>query len=381
MKNLFLTFLLVFLQIGFYAQDQSDKIEVFVGSRVDTSNQDVRQIIELYTNYLNSRPDSIYDNPYWNTVEKELYKDFDLSRISMFQGGIKPNYLFNIYLPFILSIDPVADKYQIRILFSSNATEPPYVGSKVWCIQKLSVIKENNKWVLENLIVYITENWEKKTVGLIEYVYPPRFNFNTENAKDAWVFCQGIINRFNPGYNQPFKFYITNSIDDMGLLENFDYYFAGITTGKAAEGKILSAKGNESYPHEFVHKLLPENENQGFVINEGLAVFLGTSEDENEYNEMLENLAKDLAQNPEKINFNSVVSQEVRFNGYFTRYPAGAAICEVVSNKKGDAGLKQLMIANTSDYDAIMITLKEITGMSDEEFRLEWEAVLKEYFK
>jgi hypothetical protein len=39
------------------------------------------------------------------------------------------------------------------------------------------------------------------------------------------------------------------------------------------------------------------------------------------------------------------------------------------------------MIANTSDYDAIMITLKEITGMSDEEFRLEWEAVLKEYFK
>lgn len=93
----------------------------------------------------------------------------------------------------------------------------------------------------------------------------------------------------------------------------------------------------------------------------------------------MQKLAKDLLENPEKINFESVLSQKVRFNGYKTAYPAGAAICEVVYNKKGDAGLKQLMIKDTSDYDALMIGLKEITGMSDEEFRLAWETVLKKY--
>lgn len=275
-KHLLITFLLIFSQIGIYAQDQNEKIEVFVSSRVDTSNQDVRQIIELYTNYLNSRPDSIYDNPYWNTAEKELYKDFDLSRGSLFQGGIKPGLLFSIFIPFVLSVEPADDKYQIRVLLSRNDTDLKYMGSKVWCIQKLSAIKENDQWVLENLIVYLTEKWEKKTVGFIEYIYPPKFDFSYENANHALEFCQGIINRFNPGYDQPFKFYITNSIDDMGLLENFDYYFVGMTTGKAGEGKILSAKGNEFYPHEFVHQLLPKNKNQGFVITEGLAVFLGT---------------------------------------------------------------------------------------------------------
>jgi hypothetical protein len=167
----------------------------------------------------------------------------------------------------------------------------------------------------------------------------------------------------------------------MGLLENFDYYFVGSTTGKAREGMILTAKGNEYYPHEFVHQLLPNNPLRGEVINEGLATFLGTKMDADEYKKMhLEKLAYDLKNTGEKVNFKSVVSQEVRFNGYQTAYPAGAAICELIFNKAGDQGLLLLMKGNTLGYDNILSTLREITKLSSDEIEKEWNAIVLKYY-
>jgi len=80
-----------------------------------------------------------------------------------------------------------------------------------------------------------------------------------------------MIKRFNPEFNKTFRFYITDCIDEMGILENFDFYFSGITTGKTREGMILSGKNDAYYPHEFIHKILPENKDRGYVIDEGLA--------------------------------------------------------------------------------------------------------------
>jgi hypothetical protein len=171
------------------AQNDAGRINAMLSSRVDTSSNEVKAIIDLYENYLNSRPDSIYNNPYWNEKEKALYKDFDFSRESLFQGGMTPNLLYRVYPPFIMSVELLGEKYQIRILFSSASTDPIYAGSKVWCIQKLNAIKENGSWVLENLIVELTKQWKTSTVGLIEYVYPPGHEFNMKEAKRSASFA------------------------------------------------------------------------------------------------------------------------------------------------------------------------------------------------
>ena len=381
-KSILQIILILIFSIGnVYSQNQDERIKLDLSSRVDTTNVNVKKIVKLYENYLNSRPDSIYNNPYWNSSEKEQYKDFDFSRLSIFQMGLTSNKLFRYYIPFVMSVEPAGDKYQIRILFSNCAEEPPYVGSKVWCIQKLSVVWENDKWLLENLIVDLTKKWKSEIYGFIEYVYPPNFNFNPNEAERAIRFCQNIVDRFNPSYSEHFKFYITNSVDDIGLLENFDYYFTGITTGKAVKGKILSAKWNEFYPHEFIHQLLPVNKNRGFIIEEGLAVFLGTKENVEEYKKTIEQLAKDIFENNEKINFETVVSGQIKWNGYLTAYPAGAIICEVVYKLKGDAGLKELMNDDTSDYENLLHSLLEISGLNKEKIIESWNNELKKYRK
>lgn len=169
-------------------------IELQISSRVDTSNTDVKAVLNLYENYINSQPDSIYDNPYWNSEEKTRYKDFDFSRINIY-NGISSSQLFRIYTPFVLSIEPIDEKFQIKVLYSNSATEPPYVGSKVWCIHKLNAIREKGVWKLENALEEKTKYWKKKQVGFIEYVFPREHQFNIERANKALTFCKEIISK------------------------------------------------------------------------------------------------------------------------------------------------------------------------------------------
>lgn len=379
MKEMKFRLLILFVlttSLNLHAQENSEAIKLLVSSRVDTTSEDINSIIKLYEDYYKSNPDSIYDNPHWNSKEKELYGDFDFSRVNIFQGGINAERLFKYFSPFVMSVEPIGNKYQIRVLFSSPTTDPKYAGSKVWCIQKLNAIKENQTWVFENLLVDISKNWSSKQVGFIKYIYPPTHSFNQKEAERSKAFCQEMIQRFNPSFQDSFDYYVTSSKDEMGLLENFDYYFVGITSGKARETMILTSKGNEYYPHEFVHKLLPLNTNRSYIIEEGLATFLGTKEDTVEYEKLMKNLALDLASNSEKINFQSTISQTTRFNGYQTAYPAGAAICELVHDASGDKGLIQLMTANTIGFDNIVQTVIKITGLNQEAIEIEWKKII-----
>ena len=363
-----------------HAQENSNNIKLLISSRVDTSFKDVREIIALYEDYYKSRPDSIHNNPYWNKKEKELYDDFDFSRVSIFQNGIDAQMLFKYYSPFVMSVEPrVDDKYQIRVLFSSGTTDPKYSGSKVWCIQKLNAFKENGAWVLENMIVELSKHWMSRKIGFIEYVYPSNHTFDSLEAVRGEKFCNEIIERFNPSFNETFKFFVTSNVDDMGKLENFDYSFVGISSGKAREGMILTAKGNEHYPHEFVHKLLPPNEKRGYIIEEGLASFLGTKDSEIEYEVLMSKLAKDLSENLGLVNFKSVVSQSIPFNGYQTAYPGGAGICELVYAKCGDKGLIDLLNADTRTFDGIMSTVCSITNLTEGEIEAEWNEIIELY--
>ncbi len=353
------------------------KTKLQISSRVDTTNIEVKEVLKLYENYINSQADSIYDNPYWNSEEKARYKDFDFSRINIY-NGISSSQLFRIYTPFVLSIEPKNEKYQIRTLYSNSDTEPPYVGSKVWCIHKLNATREKGAWRLENLLVEETKNWIKNRAGFIEYVFPREHQFNAERANKAMLFCNEIVRKFNPEFNESFSFYLANGVDGMGELENFDYIFSGVTTGKAREGMILSSKGDEFYPHEFIHKLLPVNKNRGHVIEEGLATFLGTKEDMDEYLSMMQKLAKDFNEK-ESFTLENILNNQTEWNGYPVAYPGGALICEVIHELKGDMGINKLARGKTNGYDEIISLTQDILQRDENDVIQLIEKKLKEF--
>ena len=81
---------------------QQTKIDVTIHSRVDTTQKEIKEVAVLWTNYLNAKPDSLYDNPYWNNAEKVRFNSFDLSTPYLYQFSSKK--LLNYYKPTILSI-------------------------------------------------------------------------------------------------------------------------------------------------------------------------------------------------------------------------------------------------------------------------------------
>jgi hypothetical protein len=78
-------------------------IEITVHNRVDTTRKEVN--ITLWKNYLSSKPDSIYNNPYWNGSEKKKYKDFDFTR--QFIYIVPSEKILNFYIPTILSVTKI----------------------------------------------------------------------------------------------------------------------------------------------------------------------------------------------------------------------------------------------------------------------------------
>ncbi|OBQ32515.1 MAG: hypothetical protein AN485_21290, partial [Anabaena sp. MDT14b] len=45
---------------------------------IDTANIEVKQVQRLFENYIHSRPDSIYNNPYWSDTDKQNKGHFDI---------------------------------------------------------------------------------------------------------------------------------------------------------------------------------------------------------------------------------------------------------------------------------------------------------------
>lgn len=345
MKHILPFLLLLFSLNSAIAQ----QVDVNVHARVDTSQKDVRDIVELWSKYLNAQPDSTYDNPFWNTAEKKLYANFDLSKDFIYQFPSKQ--LLNYYKPTILSIEKSDDDYIIRTLFSASNVDGDYRKYNPWCITKLYAVKENGEWKLKNALPYITKNWKRKTVGKITFIYSTQHKFNLELAKKANEYCNRIAKDFELPEWEAFDYYITDNADEMGQLLNFDYFYASHTTGVGMyENRMLFAGfGSEWYPHEFVHLVVPfANRHQ--LIDEGFATWQGGAM-EKSFEERAKILANEFTKN-DTLTFTDILNKSWGWQ-YAAFYTSGAIICKLAYDKGGIAAIKKLLAIPPDDAQLI----------------------------
>lgn len=374
MKQALLLSVTLFTWAFIYAQGPT--IDVTIHSRVDTTKQEVKEIVALWTNYLSSKPDSIYNNPYWNEAEKKKYIDFDLTRSSMYQYSSAR--LFRSYKPTILSLEKEGDNYAIRTLFYADGLEGDYRKYNPWCITKLYAVKENDKWKLANALPIITKAWDRKTIGKITFIYSHEHQFDEVLAQKANEFCDSIASKFQFTDWQPFDFYITTSGDELGKLLGFDFFFAGYTTGRGLNDKriLMSGLNSEWYPHEFIH-LVVEGKKRHGIIEEGLATWLGGANKQS-FELLAETLAENLAKN-DTATFNDIVNRKWgwQFNAY---YATGAILCKMIYDKGGLAALK-ILLDTPPDNDMLIKTLSELLKIEPAEIDKVLRAEILKYLR
>lgn len=372
---LILIFNLLFTFLFVEAHSQgNNKVEVTLTARVDTSDAEIKEIVNLWINYLSSNPDSVYDNPYWNEEEKRKYHYFDLASKLMYQ--MPSEHLLSVYKPIILAVEPEKGKYSIRTLFYAEGLEPPYKSSNPWCSLRVYAELENGVWKLRNALPVLTENWKRKEIGKITFIYPYNHTFNEELARKSVDFCDSIAQVFNFPDWKPFEYYITHSRDELGTLLGFDYFFAGITTGIGypKNGLLFSGFGTEWYPHELVHMIVESQKDRHQMINEGFATWLGGQKGKS-FEENLLDLAKVLSTN-DTLTFDDILNNRVWIPGAY--YTTGAVLCEMMYEKGGASAIKFILdsVNNNSElYESIV----KILGIKKEDFNKAWRKKVLEY--
>lgn len=355
------------LLVGYFVSAQ--KIVPELSARVDTSQIAIKKVYRLYSDYLNSRPDSIYRNPNWN--EDEIDETIVKNKIRMERSAnLMYNYydaktFLSYYQPKILQIDSVApNRYQIKTLFTHDNPEPEYKQSNPFGIVKLYAVRNaTGTFKLENVLKYDTRNWKKYKVQFINYVVHPEVRFNRKEAKDAVTFCKKLAKKFDLTI-QPFTYYVLPNSDAMGKLYNFEYwlsYLGGQTVLPNRE--IFTTYGHANYPHEFVHMLFPLAEEMSkdcpMLINEGLATWIGGPSYNESFEEALLKTAKVLQKEPAPT-FDDIVTFKISNpfdNSVF--YVTGGVICKMVFEKKGINGVWKLYKSTTDNYKQVISELLE----------------------
>ena len=349
--NTFCKFILSILIAHTVGSVTGQKITPDFSARVDTTNTAIREVSELFTAYLNSRPDSSYQNPNWNPLEYEYYlkgKDSKLERASYFlYFGLKSEQFFRFFDPFVLQIDSLGHNlYEIKTLFWTDQPEKDVIGITTHHARR----DHNGEFKLENTINYFTKNWEKVQYEFIEYRLAPGIKFNEEEAIQAVKFCKFIAEKFDLDII-PFTYYLTSNTNDLGRLYNFDYWVFGITgLSNLYLREVYTAYQNLNFPHEFVHIMFPLRE-KGYaprVINEGIATWLGGTSYNNTFKDALIKVRKDL-EKFEEVTFDGILNQEIRnpFDSDIL-YVTGALICKLAYKKEGKDAIFKLYNASES---------------------------------
>jgi len=362
----------------------SGQVRLAITARVDTNQANVRNIYRLLANYLNSHPDSLYNNPYWRAMEVQeqvvqRHERVDLASPFMF-FDMTAKQTLTTYQPTLLSVEPVESKYVIRILLYAQ-TPPKWVTDSHWnppfILRYYAARATDGQWKLENCWSNELTTWRTHSTPWITFHYPPTFKFDPARAQQASVFCDSLSTALHLADAKPFDYYVMNSEEELGRLFNFDYWLA-YNTGFTQKmyNRTFSARGREQHLHEFVHMLYHPVAN--YFLAEGIATYFGGVDGYTPYQQTLHEVAQDLIRQP-KITFEDIYANKFKYpTNSNPRYAAGALVYALVAARHGASGFAQLE-ASGNTYASLLAHLAPLLGVRESQVEATLMRALRSY--
>ncbi len=343
---------------------QPSRMHLSLAPAIDTSDPAIASVLHLWSDYLNSRPDSIYDNPCWVKEEKQRYRKFDFLNSVYFTPGLYA--LLPRYRPTVMSVAPADSGFIIRTLFAAQV-DSGY--TRPFCITRIMARKEGAAFRLCNILPYNTRSWRREQVGRILFIFPQDHHFHQPLAQRMSGFLDSLSALWEA---EPFpvEFYMADDLSEIMSLRGLDYYIGeGYNRGRGgltdpANHMVFGAGQDEWYPHEFVHVVI----NLLFpgadpLLLEGYATMLGGSRG-HDLSWHVEKLRQYLGNHPDQRLEDLLMSP--RF-GAELRYAVGGLICRVAMEKGGLPALRRLFSVSAEDGSHSR-ALETVLGVREQEF-------------
>ena len=369
-----LILLFLFSSYGCTAQENqelNEHIVYHINSNVKNADADYFKEIDLqWKSYLNSYEFVRTNSEYWN-YDKMAYPDYSYISILMeINSTINNNEIIQCTT---LGIVPVENNYYLlKTMFtkqSENKTDLNHILS-------VYAKKINDKYQFYNSTQYLSEIYENKQVGDINYIIHPRHQFKDIDAKRMNEFNQTIATLFEVEAIA-FDYILANNTSDLsGIigLDFFSYSYQPIQSGGMADNynRMIYAGNNSAYyPHEVVHLYtnLKFPRQYHSWVDEGIATYFGGSTGyELEWH--LQKLKAFLIANPDYQLKDLSELQTLIPNGeYMTdfRYAIGGFLMKEIYNNEGMEGLFDALQAGRSEDDYFAL-LKNKLGIERNQF-------------
>lgn len=351
--------LLLFLLNALSFNAVSQKIPVTLAAGIDTTNNnDKKMIFNLWKDYLNSQPDSTYNNPYWNEIEKRKYVSFDLINNAGFLSPSLYGLSYRGGKNVVLSITPFGDFYIIKSLFYFS-----YPDKSIYPLAIVNYIakKEYGNYTLSNFLSYYTNGWQKRNIGYFNYFYHPNHPFDIHKANEANDYYIRLSKLFEINLDT-MDYYIAENCDKIFELQGFDFV-VGIGSENNlcgfydANNNIIYSNtiAGEDYRHEITHTILKKFPNSG-IFHLGIVTYWGgeNAHFNKPLNYHIKRVNDYLIKHPE-INLNNFIEDFYQLDEYTSpHYIIAAIFCHEAIEKGGINKLKKLFsYGNENSYKAI----------------------------
>lgn len=364
-------------------------IKVPLTFRVDTSNAEIRAVYNHWCGYLNSKPDSVYNNPFWDEEEiKMILKNhpkqgFDFTSRLMFTVVTAKQFMKN-EKPSILSINKKNDSlFVIRTIFILDTLNAIAREETPWFITRAYCKKTKKGLRLVNALPYETAHWKTYKYDGLTYIVNPEHKFDKHKAKLAAKYCKNICKKFNLKTSIPISYYIASGEEELGKILGFDYWLSygkGLTYLPLKMIFVVSERG-EYHKHEFIHALFPAEhtgKQRPYIINEGLPTYLGGPDGITDFDAALKTFANEI-KNKKELTLNDIITRNY-YHLYDSTplYVTGGLICKLVYEKHGLEGLNLLWQSdeNKKEFESLIEKLFE---MPYKQFDMEIIKMLQKY--
>jgi hypothetical protein len=234
-RHIKVLYLLVILLITNFSYSQEYNVNIRFSYWTDTiNNKDLIPIVKLYKNYLESRPDSLYDNPYWNKKEKQIFKYYDFSSNVIFHpDSWTAKSLYGNFIVYLLKIEKKDSIFIIQSILIGDKLSDEWIKFNPVAITRIAAIPEGKSYKLANAYTYDVKDWHLKNSKYIVYHYPLDTYYSDSLNLLNNQFCDNLIKRF--GFKKPsmIELYSVDGVHEVGKLLGYDYYIYGNADGKS----------------------------------------------------------------------------------------------------------------------------------------------------
>jgi hypothetical protein len=353
--------------------DVAAQVDVSVSSAVDTSDVEKQAVLDLWIDYLNSQPGSMWSDQDWDDEKNRLWLDFDMTAPFVYQfgtGGISGDYW-----PTVMAIEKEGALYSIRTLFYADGRESVDDARNPWAIVRVYAQRTNGQWKLRSALGVLTKHWNRPAIGKITFVSPPTHEFDIRQARRAVAFCDSIAGLF-PFFDwDPFYFYVTDRREDVDRVIGLEYFSEGFRLARAMRSYdlLITGGGSEWSPSKLAQMvatgpgLAPHA-----IVRKGFAGWVGGWDGRSYREHMIEIVASNPSTFQDYVDLGADTAVES------DKYFPGAVVCDIVFAAAGASGIETLFKAGVGNDD-LYRAIRETTGLDRGEFQQAWRRYVLEF--